>query len=180
MKSLQYTFLALLILFSPGTSGDIIITGPSTASIKVRINNLNDFPDVAVIGVSECFALFDPYKAYRIEPGYFLKVNKSCPLSLYTLPAGKLKTLDLEKIDWENDINVKKLNLTVKATSFNSSAYRELIIDFNLARHNDTTLYLYKSKMTYKYRTNAPDNVQFFPDDADPFKPISVTTKNAI
>lgn len=159
--------------------GDIIITGPTPAKICVRINNLNDFPDIAVIGLSDCVALSNSNKAYRVEPDSFLKVYKSCPLSLYVMKVNYLKNVDLDKIDWNKDENVKKLNLTVNANSFNSNDCSAVIIDYNLASFKDTTLYLYKTEITYKYKDKRPDAVQSFKNDADPFKPISVSTKNA-
>lgn len=180
MKRLKYLLLIPLALFTGRLHGDIIITKPTPAKICVRIKNLHEFPDMAVIGLNDCLAFQNSNKAYRVDSCSCLKINHACPLSLYALKIDYFNRIDLDKIDWEKDKNVQKLNLTVKAQSFNTTQYRSLEIDFNLACRHDTVFYLYKAKTTYQYKNSRPDLVQHFKDETeDPFKPISVSIKNA-
>lgn len=177
MKKLKILLLIPLVLFTTRLHGDIIIVEPKPAKIYVRIINLNKFPDIAVIGLSDCLAFSKSNKAYRIKNNTSLKVNKACPLALYIMKMDYFKQIDLDNINWGKDKNVQKLNLTVKVESFITSEYNSLDIDFNLACKNKTIYYLYKTKMTYKYQDERPASVKNFEDDVvDPFKPISVST----
>ena len=100
-------------------------------------------------------------------------------MSLYVIKLDYLKQNDLDKINWDKDKNVQKLNLTVKAKSFNTYEFSSVEIDFNLASKNGTIFYLYKTKMTYKYENERPDSVQYFKNDVvDPLKPISVSIEH--
>ena len=90
----------------------------------------------------------------------------------------------LDEIDWETDKNVQKLNLSIKEKDFNSYDLSSVTIDFNLANYKDNIYYLYKTKMTCKYKYDAEktksDSIQYFKDNVvDPFKPISVKTEHA-
>jgi len=179
MKRLKYLLLFSFALFTGQLHGDIIITKPTPAKICVRIKNLHEFPDIAVIGVNNCLAFSNSNIAYRVDSGSCLKFNQTCSLSLYALKTDYFNRIDLDKIDWEKDKNVQKLNLTVKAQSFSTSQFRSLEIDFNLACRHDTVFYLYKAKTTYQYKNSRPDLVQHFKDETeDPLKPISVSIKH--
>ena len=178
-KFLVIVLFVLFVLFSANSFGDIIITSPNSARINVRINNLNDFPDVAVVGLIDCVALSKSNMVYKVESGDFLMLHRSCPVSLYVMKATYLEDVDLNKIDWAKDKNVKKMNLTINGNTFNSKDYSSLFIDYNLACYKDTTFYLYKTMTTYISRNKQQDLVQSFKNDVDPFKPISVSAKNA-
>jgi len=179
MKRLKYLLLIPFAFIATRLHGDIIVIEPQPADICVKLTNLNEFPDIAVIGLSDCFALSKSNKAYRIKSNSCLKVYKPCPLSLYVIKLDYLKQNDLDKINWDKDKNVQKLNLTVKAKSFNTYDFSSVEIDFNLASKNGTIFYLYKTKMTYKYENERPDSVQYFKNDVvDPLKPISVSIEH--
>ncbi len=180
MKKLKFLLLIPLVLLTTKLHGDIIIVEPKPAKIYVRITNLNKFPDIAVIGLSDCLAVSRSNKAFRIKSNSYLKVNKACPLSLYMMKMHYFKQIELDNIDWDKDKNVQKLNLTIKAKSFITTDYNSLDIDFNLASKDKTIYYLYKTKMTYKYQDERPASVKNFEDNVvDPFKPISVSTEYA-
>src|SRR5690606_26744384 len=115
-------------------------------------------------------------KAFRIKNNDCIGGQKSCEVLLYVMKLNYYKQHELDKIDWISDKNVQKLNLSIRAKDFNSQIFRSLTIDFNLAKFQDSIHYLYKTKMVYKYNAqqNKPDAIQYFIDDVDPFKPISV------
>lgn len=180
MKRFKYSIILLLVVLTTKLHGDIIMVKPTPSKICVRINYLKDFPDIAVIGLSDWLAFSRSNKAYCIESGFCMKVYKPRPLSLYAMSMDYFKQCDLDQVDWKNDKNVQKLNLTVKAKSINTDDYRSLEVDFNLASYNDTTLYLYQTKLTYKHKDERPDSIQYFKNNiVDPFKPISVSTEDA-
>ena len=162
MKRLKYLIIILLALFATRLHGDIIIVKTTQNKIYVRIKNLNEFPDIAVIGLSDCIAFPKSNKAYRVISSSRLEVNKSCPISLYVVKLDYLIQKDLDEIDWNKDKNVQKLTLSVKANSFNTYNFSSVEIDFNIASQNESIYYLYKTKMTYKYQNERPDSIQYF------------------
>lgn len=183
MKRLKIALIFILAVFTNRLHGDIIIIKPTSATICSRITNLNNFPDLVVIGLTECVTLKSK-KAFRIKNNDCIKVQKSCSVLLYVMNLNYYKQHKLDEIDWDTDKNVQKLNLSIKVKDFNSYDFSSVTIDFNLANYKNTVYYLYKTKMTYKYPYDAeptkPDSIQYFKDDVvDPFKPISVKTEHA-
>ena len=182
MKRLKYILILVLVFYTTKLHSDVIIIEPTSATICSRITNLNDYTDIAVIGLMDCITLKSK-KAFKIKNNNCIKVQNSCQVLLYVMKLDYFKQHDLDEIDWDNDKNVQKLNLTIKEKDFNSYDYSSVTIDFNLANYKDTVYYLHKTKITYKYKYDTeqtkPDSVQYFKNDVDPFKPISVKTENA-
>lgn len=179
MKRYKYALILLLAVLTIRLYADIIIVQPSPAKICAKIKNLNDFPEIVIVGYSDCLALSKSNKAFAVKSNSCLKMYKTCPLALYAVEKKYLKKIDLNKIDWHKDKNVQKLNLTINAKEFNTFDFSSLEVDFMLERYNDTTLYLYKTQMTYKYKAERPDSIQYFKKEVDPFKPISISIKRA-
>ena len=183
MKRLKYILILLLVVYTTRLHGDIIIIEPTSAKICSRITNLNNFPDLVVIGLTDCVTL-ESKKAFRIKNNDCIKVQKSCSVLLYIMKLDYYKQHKLDEIDWNTDKNVQKLNLSIKEKDFNSYDFSSVTIDFSLANYRNTVYYLYKTKMTYKYKYNADqtksDSIKYFKDDnVDPYKPISVKTEHA-
>lgn len=183
MKRLKFTLILLLVVLTNRLHGDVIIMEPTSAKICSRISNLNNFPNLVLIGLTDCVTLKSK-KAFRIKNNDCIKVQKSCTVLLYVMNLDYYKQHKLDEIDWDTDKNVQKLNLSIKEKDFNSYDFSSVTIDFNLANYKDNVYYLYKTKMTYKYKYNAKqiksDSIQYFKDDVvDPFKPISVKTEHA-
>lgn len=171
--------ILLLAVLTIRLYADIIIVKPSPAKICAKILNLNDFPETAIIGYSDCIALSESNKAYVVKSNSCLKIYRTCPLILYAVEKQYLKELDLNKIHWYKDKNVRKLNLTINEKEFNTIDFDAVEVDFMIDRYNDTALYLYKTKMIYKYKTERPDSIQYFNKEVDPLKPIAISTKRA-
>ncbi len=173
MKRLAYFLLVLILIISPSLNSDVIVNLPE-AKICAKINNLNDFSDIVLIGVWDGIALLNSNKAFRIESNSCINAKNTCPILLYAMSLEYFKTVDIDEIDFENNKNVKKLNLTIKIVSFDVYKYSAIDIYYNIALYDATTIYLYKSKITYKYRSERPDYVQYFKNDLKPFKQILV------
>jgi hypothetical protein len=177
MKRLKYILILLLAVNSAGLHADIIMIENPKAMIYSRITNLNDFPDVVVVGVTDCVTL-NTRKASRINHNQFIEVQKPCTVSLYVMKSDYFNNNKLDKIDWDNDKNVQKLNLSLSERDFNSNTFISATVDFNLANHQDSVYYLYRTEMAYKYKIDSrrtkPDSVLHFKDDVNPFTPITV------
>lgn len=179
MKRYKYALILLLAVLTISLYADIIIVQPSPARICAKIQNLNDFPEIAILGFSDCLALSKSNKSFVVKSNSCMKMYKTCPLSLYAVEKNYLKKIDLNKIDWHKDENVQKLNLTINEKEFNTNDFSSLEVDFMLDRYNDSTLYLYKTQVIYKFKAERPDSVQFFKKEIDPVNPITVSTRRA-
>jgi hypothetical protein len=183
MKRLRYSILFLLVVLTTRLHGDIIIVEPTQSKICTKITNLKDFPELVVVGLTDCVTLPKSKRTFKVKNNSCIKVHKSCPVSLYVMDLDYYKQNDLEEIEWDKDSNVQKLNISIKEKYFNSFDYSSATVDLNLANYMDSIYYLYKSKLTYKYKYDSEnpkaDSVQYFEDDVDPLKPISVKTENA-
>jgi hypothetical protein len=163
MKKVKFTFLFLVIICA-SVSGDIIPSG-TPAKICVRIKNLDDYPGIAVILVSDCSGwntrsrtYTNSYKVYRVSSDSSLEL---CRPLLYAIKKGYVETREWIKINWETDKNVLKSNLTIKSgILYNEQNIREIDIDLKIAGFRNDSMILYKSKQVYKYTYNRPDSVQ--------------------
>lgn len=179
MKRFVYSLLIVFAVFLTSLHGDVIILEPEPVKICVRINNLNDFPDIVVFGLSKCTAFYRSNKIDRIKNNSCLKIHKACPLSFYVMKMDYYKQVDdLDDLDWDDDKNLQKLNLTVTAPSISKLYLNEMEYAFNLEVHNDSIFYLYKSKMTYKYSGPRPDSVRYFKNNVNPTETISVPAED--
>lgn len=151
MKSLKCLLVVVFVLLAGKVQGDIITIDPNDAKISVRISNLSDFPDVTVIGYRDCVSLSKPEKVFKVDSSSSLQGSEKCPLSFYIVDSKYLKKNKLEKIDFENDKNVQKLNLIVIAEISTTYDYTSIDVDFSLSRKNGS-YYLYNSQTTYLYQ----------------------------
>ena len=115
MKSLKCLLVVVFVLLAGKVQGDIITIDPNDAKISVSICNLSDFPDLTVIGYRDCVSLSNPEKVFKVDSLSSLHGSEKCPLTFYIVKSKYLKKNKLEKIDFENDKNVQKLNLIIFA-----------------------------------------------------------------
>ena len=184
MKNLKCLLVVVFVLLAGKVQGDVIRIEPNDAKISVRISNLSDFPDVTVIGYRDCVSLSKPEKVFKVDSSSSLQGNEKCPLTFYIVDSKYLKKNKLEKIDFEKDKNVQKLNLIVIADVCTTYDYTSIDIDFSLAR-KDGCYYLYNSQTTYLYQKELvkyPDRTvrqekivkQYEDKIVDPLKPLHV------
>lgn len=152
---LQSLFLFLFaVVFVPSVSADVIPGNSHPLDRCVRVVNLNDFPDVALIGYYTG-PMVDDYEIYPIE-------NNQCLTKGY-----KFNTLRVYWNTKENatDIDSNKL-LLEDIESFggyvdNKNPLFKEHIEYSLSGANDQFV-LYKSKQISEYNDGTPTKVQTF------------------
>ena len=82
MKTLKFILVLFLFVITARLSGDIV-KKHTQPQIRVMITNLDNFPDIAVIGLSDCLAFSRSNKAYIVKSGSCLQIYQACPLTLY-------------------------------------------------------------------------------------------------
>ncbi|MDD5186253.1 MAG: hypothetical protein PHS84_13415 [Paludibacter sp.] len=167
IKRLKYAILLLLAILTTKSQGDIIIAG-QPAAIHARIINLNDYPDIAVFSVWDCLAVPKPIQSNRVESGSWIRMHILCPITLYAVKNKYIENLDVKEINWKDDQNILKSNLTIEGTTSDlPKSVRVVEIDYKIAGFNDTLMVLYKSKQVYKYGKFQPDSVKYFDYEGD-------------
>jgi len=90
MKKVKYVVVLLLAILSVRTYGDIIVRGPSPY-VCIKITNLKDYPDIAVVGVSESLADFSYSKVDIVNSNSCIEVHRACTLTFYAVKTDYLK-----------------------------------------------------------------------------------------
>jgi len=85
IRRIKCTLLLVFAIYTISVYGDIIIVEYSPNKICVRIENLKDFPDIVIVGVSDCFSVFSKPKVEIIDTRSCLKVPKTCLLTFYAV-----------------------------------------------------------------------------------------------
>lgn len=146
MKKVTVLFLLASVLIIAPLRADVIQL--NTTFIRAQLTNLKDFPDLAVVA----------YEKYNESNGVNFAKNVTqsfravFPMSFCVVKKDYLKTVDLIKNNWLKDKHAQTLNLFMDKTTCVSPMYAEILVDYTLAKKG-TTYYVYKSGVTYTYRT---------------------------
>ncbi|MDR2037788.1 MAG: hypothetical protein LBQ60_07690 [Bacteroidales bacterium] len=168
MKKIECTLLIILAFLTANSYGDIIFTEYPQAKIRVRITNLSDFPDIVLVGCSDCMAVSKSKRAYVVQPDSCLEVHKACPLTIYAVKKDYFEKKNLKKIKWEKDQHVISSNLTVSAKTFDTTSLpiHTVELDFNIAGFNDSIMILYQTKRVNKFN-DGRNTVRHFDYEGD-------------
>jgi hypothetical protein len=174
MKTIKYVFLLFLFIISIRINGDVIIAENSPSTICARIINLDEYPEISLIGFYDCLAISGSNKAIVFRSITCLNINRFCPLTLCAVKKKYLNKKHLEDIDWKKDTNVIKSNLTINTRTYNiSKSVLNILIEYKIAEFSNSSLFLYKTKQTLKYKDQRPDSVEYFTIKGDLSKPNS-------
>ena len=167
MKKVKYALLVFLTILSISVLGDIITFPFSPTKVCVKIENLEDYPDITIIGLSNSLAVFSkPVTVNIIDSESSLEVQKALPLTFYAVKKEYLKEKGVEKINWKKDINVRKSDITINAKKrrLSSPNVETLEIGFVIAGFNENSMVMYEKSQKSKYNDGRPDLVQNAPD----------------
>lgn len=185
MRRVTLLLLLAFMLVVETVSANIILTDPNQASVSVKITNLADYPDMALVYYYDSKTeskdglinvTYRETKKAGLVTSRELPIGKfNCPMTIYVVEKSYLAKVDVNKIDWTTDEHANKLNLFVEKTGFRSTFYSHVDVEYKLAKKNKT-FYLYKSKLTGQYRNPTPDLVKTFADEVvDLAKPMDVS-----
>lgn len=164
MKTLKYSLILLLVVLTTKLQGDIIIVKEKYAGTYVGVGNLDDYPNIEIIGYIE--GLGFPKKrerAHRFSSFYNIKIPKTCSLTFYAVKKKYLKKKGIENIDWKNDKNVIKSNLRVNAKKTNRfEQMGSVSMKFDIAGFISDSIVMYKSQQICKYNFGKPESVEKF------------------
>ncbi|MDR2954879.1 MAG: hypothetical protein LBV43_07355 [Prevotella sp.] len=161
MKKIKLLLLILLILPAFTSYADIIID-QYPVKVYVKIDNVEEFSDIIIIGVSNC-PVFSK-KPFIVNSDSEMEIRKTCSIKFYAVKKDYLEEKGLDNIKWGKDKNVLKANETIKIKRTISDEPNECQeIHFTIAGFNDKEMVIYKSSQVYKYgNSHRPDKVEKF------------------
>jgi len=167
MKKVKYVLFGFLTILSISVYGDIIINTFSPAKVCVKIENLDDYPDLTIIGFSNSLAIFSkPIIVNIIDSDSSLEVQKALPLTFYAVKKEYLKEKGIENIDWKRDQNVRKSDITINAKKrYSSSPNVETFeMGFVIVGFKENTMVMYNKSQKSIFNDGKPDSVYNLPN----------------
>ena len=163
MKRVKYILLAFLAVFTLKVYGDVIIASYSPTKICVKIDNLGEYPDMAIVGLSDCMAIFFTSKANTMDSKSSFEVPKACPLTFYAVKKDYLEKKGIGNINWKKDENVLRSGITIIAKKVRVSYPNVETLEMNIAIRgfDGNSVVMYKKSETYKFNDGKPDLVRF-------------------
>ena len=165
IRRIKCTLLLVFAIYTISVYGDIIIVEYSPNKICVRIENLKDFPDIVIVGVSDCFSVFSKPKVEIIDSSSCLKVPKTCPFTFYAVKKDYLEKNGIENINWKKDKNVRQSSITVnsKKIRIDYPNVETLEITYIIAGFKNNSMVMDTKLQTYKFNDGKPDSVVYSP-----------------
>ena len=115
MKRVKYGLLLILTILATRVYGDIILPKYTAGKICVKIENLEDFPDIVIVGISDCFPDFSSVKVDIVDSTLCIEVHKAWQLTFHAVKKEYFEKTGIKNIDWKKDENVRKANITIEA-----------------------------------------------------------------
>jgi len=163
MKKLAlYACFSLIVAFLSfsAASADVIPGGFHPVSRCIRVVNLDEFPDVVLIGYYT--GPMVKYEAYRIKSNQCLdkgyKLNK---FSVYWTTKEKFASLDLKNLKLADITFLENLQPYGGNVDKSNPLIKEEI-EYSIAGFSDGKLILFKSKQISEYNNGVPRKVETF------------------
>jgi hypothetical protein len=148
MKTYRLYLIIVLNLLCRISYGDIIPPNSHYVNKCVVITNVNDYPDISLLGVTSCLA-FCP-AIYIIEPTTCLdKGYKFNCLMIYGVRNSYLADKDITTIDWSKDKHAFKTNIQINPAggyADNSNAIYSIKQYYRIVGFTDSSVVIYKYK----------------------------------
>jgi len=140
-----YLFLVLCILYKISYC-DVILPNTHYVSKCVQIINVNDYPDISLLGVINCLA--DGQSTYLIGPTTCLHngYRFTC-LTIFAVNKSYLAGKDITKIDWCKDKNAFKTDIQIDpggAYVDNSNLIYSIKQYYRIVGFTDSSVVIYK------------------------------------
>lgn len=148
MKTYKLYLFIVLCLACRNASCDLIPPNSHFVNKCVVITNVNDYPDISLLGATTCAAncpaVYIIGPATCLEKGY--KLN--C-LAIYAVSKSYLAGKDITKIDWSNDKHAFKSNIQIDPSgdyADNSNLIYSINQYYKIVGFTDNSVELYKYK----------------------------------
>lgn len=167
-KIIIFSLILLGLGFSPLLVKADILPPPNTHYLIrcPKIVNLDDFPEILLIGVQMSEASSWQRNSEIINNGECLRrVSQYDNYNIYLIGKEKFNSTKLENLDIKNDltllISIPKLT-AINEHVDNKNPIKQETIEYSLEQFSDGKIILYKSKKITEYNNGTPDKVEIF------------------
>ena len=160
MKKILLLLFAFLTIKS---YGDIIIPKYTPSKIYVKITNVNDYPDIAIVGVNVFRPVSSPNRIFTFQQDSAIEVCKACQIKVYAVKKDYLNKVGYDNIDWEKDRkNVQPyINNSIASVWYNTDTPTKSIeISYTIMGFSDSWLILHESEILTKYDGDKSDSLK--------------------
>jgi len=164
MKYIKSIAILSILLASKVSYCDIIPDNTTYVGVCVQITNLNDYPNVSLIGfMSNRLYLSSSYSSNIINQNICNNAgSKYGLLSLYAVRSSYISNKSVTSIDWSKDKNAVKsnfINNTYSSYMYNMSTVDSIKQYYKILGFTDTSIVMYEWKEVTKYNNGQADNV---------------------
>ena len=176
MKKIKYTLLLLLAVFTVESYGDIIIVSYAPKKICLKIENLHDYPDMAIIGVGAYSTFPMSSKVDMVDSCSCVDIAVVNPAAFLAVKKKYLEKTGIDKIDWKKDKNVAKadIKLNTNMFKFRTPTVESVEIYYKIVGFDKKSMVLQPTSLIIKYNNGDPDSVKII-DSKDDFSKLRKT-----
>jgi hypothetical protein len=147
MKKYSHIVVFVFLILGKLSYCDVIIVGSHAVTKCAKITNLNDYPEVSLIGFK--LSVFNYYHSYIVVPAKCLECDSESSLNIYAINKTLLIGYDIEKNDWRKDKNALKSNIYINTHKYyvdDSIPIYSIEQFYKILGFTDTTIVLFKWK----------------------------------
>jgi len=163
MKRAKYILLLVLTILTVRIYGDVILVEHKypLSRVFVKIGNLNEYPDIEIVGLSKSLALFSKMEAYVFDSTSCVEVHSASPLTFYAVKKDYLKKNKIKNITWEEDENVRKCNGVVDAKNIHTTnpTIQEIEFTFYIAGFTENSMVMIRISNIGKFKDGEPVSI---------------------
>ncbi|MDP4240395.1 MAG: T9SS type A sorting domain-containing protein [Bacteroidota bacterium] len=174
MKTQRLLLIILLLISCKISYGDIIPDNSHYVNKCVKITNVENYPEILLIGYSIGVSSSMSIPAYSISSSDCLtKGYKYNSLAIYAAQKSYLTGKDITAIDWTKDGNAVKSNMDIECYGgFLDDSNPISAIDqfYRIVGFTDNSVVLYKWKEINKFNNGKPDSTKIYAFSGDSSK----------
>lgn len=152
----NHTLLILfLFAFCLSAKSDIILVNQDDLRppISISIQNMDQYPGVAFVGVLGGVALSKANNYFTVTPGRYYTLLVFETVKFYAVSKAYLDKIGIENIEWETNEHVHKSNLVIDKSLYQKKyPILSIKIDYKIAGFKAKELVLYKSAQKFSYK----------------------------
>ena len=164
MKRVKYVLLVLLATIAVQVFGDVIIVTYLPSKILVKIDNMEDYPDMLFVGLGDYATFSASDRVDMIDTSSYIDISRIHPIAFYAVKKTYLEKTDIDRIDWKKNKNVMQSGISVNINSLRSDRpnVESVEIHLSIAGFDKKSMVMYESARTIKYKDGRPDFVKYF------------------
>jgi hypothetical protein len=170
MKTNKLILVILGLLIFRISNGDVIPPNAHYVVKCVKITNLNDYPEISLIGDVRDAGGFD-FSYIISSTACLVKGYKFNQFTVYAVSNNYLAGKDIDDVDWTNDKNAFKSNISIEPYAgyyANSNPTDSIDQFYKIMGFTVSSVILHKWKEITRFNNEKPDSVILYSYEGDP------------